>query len=219
LLTQVTVPTLAYSLPNPASQRPGALAYGSTLIPPGLVATLDGGDIRVLSAMYSGGRLYATLGTQVIDSLGNFLSGGAYVVISPALRNGVLTGTAFRQGYLIVDNNNLLRPAIAVNALGQGGIVFTLVGPDYYPSAAFVPFDSFAPASTIQISGAGTGPEDGFTGYPNEGIPIKGIARWGDYSAAVVDSAGSIWMTTEYIPNLPRTPLANWGTYIMQYIP
>jgi len=218
-LSQTTVPTLTYSLQDSATQRPGPLTYANTLFPTGLLAQLDGGDIRVLSACYAGGRLYITLGTQVIDSLGNPLSGGAYIVLSPALRNGILSGAAFRQGYLVVDGNHLLRPSIAVNAQGQGAIAFTLVGPGYFPSAAFVPFDSFSPASTIQVAGPGAFPEDGFTGYPNLGFPAVGIARWGDYSSAVVDASGTVWMSTEYIPNSVRTPLANWGTYVMQYIP
>jgi len=184
-----------------------------------LLAELDGGDVRVLSVSYAGGRLFITLGTQVTDANSNIFAGGAYVVISPAFRGGILTGTVFHQGYLIANNNNLLRPAIAVTAQGQGAIVFTIVGPDYFPSAAFVPFSAFSPASTIQVQGPGVFPEDGFTGYPDLGFPAIGIARWGDYSAAVVDSAGSIWMATEYIPNSPRTPLANWGTYVIHYTP
>ncbi len=218
-LTTTTVPTLTYSLPNPATQRKGPLIYALTLTPPGLLAELDRGDVRVLSVCYAGGRLYLTLGTQVMDSNGKILTGGAFVVISPAFRGGVLAGTAFNQGYLIANNNNILRPAIAVTAQGSGAIVFTLVGPDYFPGAAFVPFNAFAAASTIQLAGPGAFPEDGFTGYPDLGFPAIGIARWGDYSTAVVDGTGSIWMATEYIPNSPRTPLANWGTYVVQYKP
>jgi hypothetical protein len=220
-LTTTTVPTLTYSLPNPATQRKGPLTYALTLTPPGLEAELDGGDVRVLSVCYAGGRLYVTLGTQVMDANGHILAGGLYVVITPAYLNGVLYGFVFqsRQGYLVANNNNLLRPAIAVTAQGNGAIVFTISGPDYFPSAAFVPFTALSLASTIQIPGPGAFPEDGFTGYPDLGFPAIGIARWGDYSAAVVDGSGSIWMGTEYIPNSPRTTLANWGTYVVQYKP
>jgi hypothetical protein len=42
---------------------------------------------------------------------------------------------------------------------------------------------------------------------------IRGC-RWGDYSAARADARGRIWMATEYIPNLPRTERANWGTFV-----
>src|SRR5256884_18662 len=55
-----------------------------------------------------------------------------------------------------------------------------------------------------------------------------GVARWGDYSAAVADDDGNIWIATEYIGqtctdaqysadltcNKTRSQLANWGTFI-----
>jgi len=176
----------------------------------------------MLSVAYTGGRLYATFATLVSDENGNSLAGAAYVVFSPTFR-GVLAATVLRQGYLLVKNNNLLYPAIAVNPQGWGAIAFTLVGPDYYPSAAFVTIDarllalgSFATGSAVQLVALGAMPEDGFTGYPNAGFTEQGAARWGDYSTAVASGDGSIWMVTEYIPNAPRTPLANWGTFLTQ---
>lgn len=216
LLSQTLVPSLTYVAPDVASQRPGPLPYGSTLFPPGRLANIDGGDTRVLSVSYAGGRLYATLGTQVTDDNGHSVVGGAYFVISPTFRGARLSAFTLRQGFLSVNNNHLLRPAIAVNPQGKGAVVFTLVGPDYYPSAAFLPIDTFSTGTAIQIAGPGAGPEDGFTGYPG-GFGV-GIARWGDYSEAVAGADGSIWMVAEYIPNLPRTQFANWGTFLIQYV-
>ena len=65
----------------------------------------------------------------------------------------------------------------------------------------------------IHISGAGVLPEDGFTGYKAFNAPVPGVARWGDYSAAV-SADGAIWMGNEFIPGTPRTVNANWGTFI-----
>ena len=70
----------------------------------------------------------------------------------------------------------------------------------------------------VHISGAGKDPEDGFSGYPQEGG--NGVGRWGDYSAAVADG-DRIWFANEYIPKACstltdvtcRTSLANWGTF------
>jgi hypothetical protein len=219
VLTQAIVPALSYSTPNVATQRPGPLPYGSSLSPPGLLPLLDGGDTRILSACYAGGRLYATLATRVFDENNHVLVGGAYVILSPTSRGGVLSASVLGQGYLMASNNHVLRPAVGVNAQGRGAIVFTLVGPDYYPSAAFVPLTGFSVSPPIQIAGAGALPEDGFTGYPNAGFQAVGIARWGDYSAAVAAADGSIWMGTEYIPDAPRTPFANWGTFLFKYTP
>jgi hypothetical protein len=216
VLSEVIAPTLSYVAPDVASQRPGPLPYGSTLHPPGLLAKIDGGDSRVQSVSYAGGRLYVTLATQVTDEVGNNFVGGAYVILSPTFR-GVLSSFTLRQGYLRVSNNHLLRPAIALNPQGQGAIVVTLVGPDYYPSAAFVAIDTFSTASILQVAAPGFSPEDGFTGYPDNGFSTTGIARWGDYSTAVANNDGSIWMVTEYIPNAVRTDFANWGTFLIRY--
>jgi hypothetical protein len=224
LLTRTTVSTLLHVLPPAGvTQRSGTLTLGSTL------ELIDAGyfsDSRVLSTSYSGGRLFVTLASAVADANNNQVAGGLYVVFAPTLRNGVLSATPpVKQGYLAATNNHILRPAISVNAQGRGAIAFTLVGPDYYPTAAFVSIDinTAAPPSAIQIAGAGVLPEDGFSGYgPIPACPTcngNGIARWGDYSTAVMSTDGSIWLVSEYIPNLPRTPLANWGTFISQYLP
>lgn len=71
--------------------------------------------------------------------------------------------------------------------------------------------------SPIHISREGNEPEDGFTGYP----PFSnGIARWGDYSGAAVDNTdNTIWLGTEYIPDIARTQFANWATYITRWHP
>ena len=216
-LTRITVNTLTYTNPDVATQRPGPLPYGSTLIPPGQLAYLDGGDIRVQALTYAGGRLYLTLQSGVVDQNGRGVVGGAYIVLSPTYRNGILAASVLNQGYLAVNSNHLLRPAIAVNAQGHGAIAATLVGPDWYPSAAVIPFDTFSTPSTIQVAAAGSLPEDGFTGYP--GGSGAGVARWGDYNTAVVTSDGAIWMVVQYIGSYPRTQFANWNTLVIRKQP
>jgi hypothetical protein len=217
VLTRITVPSLNYVFPDVATQRPGPLPYGGSLVPPGTLAYLDGGDMRTLSVSYAGGRLYATMDTQVTDEEGRRLVGGAYVILSPTFRAGALAARVLRQGYVMAKGNHVLRPAVAVNPQGRGAIAFTLVGPDYYPSAAFVPIDLSSTGPAIQIAGLGALPQDGFTGYP--GGFAAGVARWGDYSTAVAASDGKIWMVGQYIPNAPRTEFANWGTFLWRYTP
>jgi hypothetical protein len=223
LLMETTVPTLAHESPQyGVPQLSGPLTLGTTL------ELLDAGyfsDSRVISTVYSGGRLFVTLASEVLDANNNPVVGCLYVVFAPTFRGGVVGATLpDKQGYLAATNNHILRPAVAVDPQGRGAIAFTLVGPDYYPSAAFVSIDTTAaPPSSIQVVGAGVLPEDGFSGYgPLPACPTcdgNGIARWGDYSTAVTSTDGSIWFVSEYIPNLPRTPLANWGTFISQYVP
>lgn len=45
------------------------------------------------------------------------------------------------------------------------------------------------------------------------------MTRWGDYSAAVSDVNGTIWMADEYIVDQPRTTLANWNTFVSTVTP
>ena len=220
-LIQTVIPGLSsYTYPDDATQKPGFLEYGSTLSPPGLLALVHGGrDSRVLSLAYAGARLYATYATQARDANGMSVVAGGYAIIAPTLRGGKLQGFVTRQCDLVVDGNHVLRPAVAVKPQGGGGIVFTLAGPDYFPSAAFVPIDKLGNVNTAQVAALGVLPEDGFTGYPDIGFPLIGVARWGDYSSAVTASDGSIWMVTEYIPDAPRTEFANWGTRVIRYAP
>ena len=219
LLAKIVVPTLNYSLPPVATQRPGVRPYGNSLFPPGQLPFIETGDTRALSVMYVGGRLYIAVASRVTDEAGHSLAGGAYIVLSPAIRRAAANvpatpqGSVVQQGYLVAPNNHLLFPSMAVNAQGHGAIAATLVGPDWYPSTVFVPFTTFSTPSILRVVGPGLLPEDGFTGY--RGVP----ARWGDYSAAVVSTDGSLWVASEYIGNLPRTELANWQTFIAQYKP
>lgn len=214
-LQEVAVNTQAYNFPSkPVDQKDGFRPLGASLNEP--LETLDSGDYRVLSVAYSAGRLWATLGSEVTDGHGAQRMAAAYFALSPKIVGGKLSAKVFTQGVISETGVNLLRPAIAVNAQNKGGIVFTLVGPNDFPSSAFVPISEVT-VGPINIARAGNEPEDGFTGYVAFGG--SGTARWGDYSAAGVDSDGSIWMGTEYVPDLARTSLANWSTYITRLQP
>jgi hypothetical protein len=91
-------------------------------------------------------------------------------------------------------------------------MVFTLTGPDYFPSAAYIPItlSGGVAASGIRRAAAGTAPDDGFTCYAPFGPP----GRWGDYSAAVAVRDDAVWIATEYISNKKRDQNTNWGTFI-----
>ena len=126
-------------------------------------------------------------------------------------------------------------------------MAFTLVGNDYYPSAAYADIRLFGPrgrrsvnadVGAIRIASLGFGPEDGLTEYQAfntdaDGNPLPIRPRWGDYGAAVSDGR-TLWIASEYIGqtcDLPtfvetgfvcgntRTALGNWDTRVSQVLP
>ena len=75
-------------------------------------------------------------------------------------------------------------PAIAATDAGTALMTFTLNGPDYYPSTAYIWLTSSD--NTIHITALGKSPEDGFTEYQffatAYGSTYFYRPRWGDYS-------------------------------------
>jgi len=212
-LRHVVLTSQAYGLPinMPATQKSGPIPLGSS-VGEGL-ETLNGNDSRMNQVVNVGGVLYGGVNTRVFSSHGAPEVGIAYFAVGAFGTPGFLSAHILTQGYVAVDGQNVLFPSIAVNRSGVGAMCFTLSGPDFFPSAAYVRFVFGRPVGAIHISGAGVLPEDGFTGYNAFGAPVPGVARWGDYSAAV-SADGAIWMGNEFIPGTPRTVAANWGTFI-----
>ena len=161
-----------------------------------------------------GGVLFGGVNTTVVSATGPPRVGIAYFAVGAVGTPFGIFAHILHQGYVAVNGENVLFPSIGVNRAGVGAMAFTLSGPDFFPSAAFVRFAAGQAVGPIHISGPGVLPEDGFTGYKTVfGSPTPGVARWGDYSAAVF-ADGAIWMGNEFIPNAPRTLLANWGTFL-----
>ena len=192
---------------------------------------INANDVRMNQVVYADGKLWGGLNTALQSTRGGpARSGIAYFVVEPSLRDGELQADMVNQGYVTVDGNSTLFPSIGVNAQGSGAIAFSVVGPHYFPSAAYVKINSDGELrGPIVVAGAGKGPDDGFTQYPAETGSSSTVGRWGDYSAAVATSDGSIWMAAEYIAqtctlaefvstggscNGTRTTLANWGTFV-----
>jgi hypothetical protein len=94
---------------------------------------------------------------------------------------------------------------------------FSFSGAQNFPSVGYVQLSKHGTASAIHTAATGAGPADGFTGYRFSGA-FRNSERWGDYSAAT-DANGNIWFANEYVPNLPRTVNANWGTWIGKVTP
>jgi len=213
-VSKVVIGSEVYGMPPKAAQKAGSLPLGSTL--KAKENLLDTNDDRMQQTVFAGGKLWSGLNTAVKTDNGPTRTGIAYFVVSPTVQANQAAATMSYQSYVAVNRDYVYFPSIGVAPGGtKAAMVFTLSGSDYYPSTAFVRLDgSGRVAGAVQVSALGKRAADGFTGYPAYGG--NGVERWGDYSAAVGDASGTIWMAAEYIPGTFGYPpyLANWGTAV-----
>jgi hypothetical protein len=211
-----------------APQKPGPTPLRDALGDVDPIEQLAGNDDRMNQVVFAANDLWAGVNTSVVgdeDDSGTHL-GIAWFQVTPSLQRGQLSATIHNQGYVNVGGENVIFPSIGVNQNGQAAAAFTLVSDRRYPTAAYSPIAGSA--GNVRVAGAGVGPDDGFTGYASEVGPPGLVARWGDYSAAVADGDGNIWIAAEYIGQSctfqqfaadttcggTRSLLANWGTFI-----
>lgn len=208
-LNNVVIQTQVYGQPPPATQKAGAFPLGMALGFP--LELLDSNDDRMNQVYFSEGRLFGAVNTIILGK-GAPRVGIAWFQIAPGKTVSPLTAHVVHQGYIAVDNENVLFPSMAINSAGKGVMGFTLSGPDFFPSFAYVLMNTNGSGASVHLVAPGFLPEDGFSGYPTFGG--NGVARWGDYGFAAVGPDGDTWCAGEYIPNSPRVLLANWGTWI-----
>lgn len=223
----VLVSTEVYGFPPSVDQKPGPTPYADFLASVGLKVheeIVAANDDRMQQVVFAAGNLWTAVPTKVQPAgQGPVRAGAAWFILSPSLSGGQLSASVVKQGYISIQSpkqNSVLFPAVGVNAAGKGAVVFSVVGENYYPSAAYATLDAVNGAGPIVISDPGVGPDDGFSGY----YPFGRVGRWGDYSAAVSDESGNIWMATEAInPPLVQLPpgvlAANFGTFIAEVTP
>jgi hypothetical protein len=234
-LTHTTVPVATYFPPPPSDQKPGSVPLADCLNVTACAKValgtpdkykeyefaFDSSDTRMLQSAYANGKLWGALDTAV-DVGGVTKAGIAYYVVDPG------SNSLVKQGTLAVAGNNVSYPALGVTSSGNAVMAMTLVGHDYFPSAAYVRLDDQpgTPVSGVTVVGAGKGPDDDFSGY--RGFQYN-FPRWGDYGAASV-VGNTVWIASEYIAqtctlaqyeaapfgtcNNTRTALANWSTHI-----
>jgi hypothetical protein len=208
------IPSEFYTQPPNATQKPGPRPLGTSLGNPLLLIATN--DDRTNQVVFADGKLWTGVNTSVRQGDGPARSGIAFFVVRPSMSGGGFSANMAAQGYLSARGAHIYFPSIGVTAAGKAVMAFSLSGRHFFPSAAYAPI-RHGHAGPIYIAGRGKLPEDGFTGYKAEGG--NGVARWGDYSAAVADPNGRIWMGAEYIPNAPRSQLANWGTFVWHVHP
>jgi hypothetical protein len=189
-LRHVVLTSETYGLPinQGATQKPGPTPLGSSLKPPPGLETINANDSRMNQVVNVGGVLYGGVNTTVVPGSGPARVGIAYFTVDARQGDNGLQAHIRHQGYVAVNGENVLFPSIAVDRSGAGAMAFTLSGPDYFPSAAYVRFNDGRTAGSIHVSGPGRLPEDGFSGYSAlAGFPTNNVARWGDYSATAAE--------------------------------
>jgi hypothetical protein len=214
-LSHVVLHSEDYGIPADAVQKVGPTPLATLLgQPEELLAT---NDYRMQQVVLADGKLWSGITTSVSQGPNctdgfesDCKTGIAWFVVEPNFDHGTLRAQIKKQGYVSVQGNNVFYPSIGVTNEGKGVMTFSLSGVDFFPSSAYVKINEDGVGS-IRIAAAGAAPDDGFTGYPQ--FNGAGSGRWGDYSAAVADGA-TVWFASEYIPDTPRTQLANWGTFI-----
>jgi len=206
-----------------ATQKPGPTPLRDALGDTDPIEQITANDDRMNQVVFAAGDLWSGVNTNVSVG-GRTQQGIAWFAVTPSLQGDNLSAEIDRQGYVAASGEGVLFPSIGVNQQGSAVMSFSVIGPDYWPSSAYLRVGG--EESNIHILGTGLGPDDGFTAYAAYGG--SGVARWGDYTAAVADEKGNIWVAAEYIGqtctfaqfsldttcNSTRSLLANWGTYI-----
>jgi len=171
----VVVSTQVYGFPPDAVQKdgpipladatPNAFTGKSGNGPREHLNLIAGNDDRMEDAVWVNGKLWGALNTVVKTQNGYTQVGAAYFAFTPTVSGSQVSASVAQQGYVTVNKASVLYPAIAMNNAGRGAIVFSLVGPDYYPSAAYARLTLADGAGPVHIAAAGVKPADGFTGY------------------------------------------------------
>jgi hypothetical protein len=229
-LAKSVIGVRSYSVPPDMTQKVGDVPLSECLnadclgigtgTPPEPEGVIGANDTRMQQVIYHDGTVWGTLDTAV-ESKGMTVNGIDYYAVSRS-------GTLKREARLKVAGNSLTRPSI--NMIDGGGVVnVTLVGPNHFPSQAYVTLDATGSHGALHIAARGAGPQDGFTEYPSVGGDRP---RWGDYSASVAVGQ-SIFIANEYIGQTctfdvfaldttcggTRGFFGNWGTRITRLTP
>jgi hypothetical protein len=225
-LVNDVINTETYGQPPATEQKPGPTPLLDFLASLGFKnheELLSDNDDRLQQVTFADGKLWTSVPTVVQTPEGPVRAGAAWFVLVPSVDGGQVSATVFNQGYVAINSpmqDSVLFPSVGVNAAGKAVIAFSVAGQDFFPSAGYATLDATNGAGPIVISGPGVAPDDGFTAYRPVGPSFR-AGRWGDYSFAVSDENGKIWMGSEMIPTeqAPSLTFANWGTFITEVTP
>lgn len=213
-LSETTLTSETYGAPVPA------------LTTNGLSLATFSNDSRLQQLQFINGHLWAALDSSVtVDGDTATRDGAAWFEVTPSVdSHGQVSGGLTDQGYVATAGKYILYPAIITTTGGTTGIAFSMTSPTLDPSTGYVIRKAGATSfSGVHLTGAGSGPDIGFTCQP----PVAGTAqqcRWGDYSWATLDPSGAnLWMAAELTvhaqaeqPKSHPPAKINWGTEVWE---
>ena len=207
-LSHAVLETLPYARPPKTVQKPGPHPLGRSVGEP--VRPLDSGLEIPRQVTFAAGRLWTSIDTAVGPQGGPKRTGVLWLVVTPTFDDRQVGGRVSRQGYLAVATNSLLYSAVAVNARGVGAMVLSLAGPTTFPSAAYAQIRGGRVSGPVRVMARGVRPYDAescYRAFVGDEALARGC-RWGDYSAARADRAGSGWPPSTF----PISPGPGWPT-------
>ncbi len=211
-LSSIVIGSEAYGFPVNVPTPPGYNSFVGDFTTGVVTPDFD----AMQEVQYINGHLDGALNTAItIPGDTSERDGVAWFQVTPKLSSGVIaSGTKVsHQGYLSASGEYLIYPHINEGKDGNMALTFTIASPNTFLSAAYsVKGAHSSNFGVINIYGAGTGPDNGFTMTPEFG----GVGRWGDYSNGEINTSnGTVWLASEYIPN-PGDQFANWGNRICE---
>jgi len=195
-------PIAATSLPPPADE-------------PSKSAEIDTGDDRFLSAVISGGRVWAG-GTDACTPAGDTTVRPCLRLVELAVGAAPATLQDFDAGQAGTD---WYFPAPAFNGAGDLIVSFSSSSPVQLPSAAasgqLRSDTNRLDPETIVLAGQTVYTESGANCPASADASAGQASRWGDYSSAAVDPTdGTVWTAAEYAAATSdaRHSSCDWGT-------
>jgi hypothetical protein len=200
--------TSSYATPVAQNQKDGPAPLAEEIGEP--VGHPTANDSRMNQVVLADGYLWGAINTEVNPGPRD---GIQYFIVSPSTTGGgLVAGSIHKQGYVSGVGSFLSFPSIGVTDEGLGIIAFTLMGPNYFPSAAQISINPSGTTGSIRIVRDGFRPEDGFSCFAEFGSGPQ--CRWGDYSASVGTPDGTVFSAVEMISDNSRSYFANWSTFI-----
>jgi hypothetical protein len=203
-LAAAYVPTKPY-LSTPAFSEPADQ--------PSCNACIDGSDLRISATpVVRSGQLYAAWDT-LLDNGTQVVPGIEWAQIRLA-SGGSKDFPDTSRYYNLSGDTAVTYPALMPDAHGNVVMLFERMSHTIFPETRFI-----VKSEDGQFHGTGTLLKAGEDNYRPQlcGSKALPICRWGDFSAASFDGAGTIWVAGEYANKLnlgaPQNG-RNWGTWI-----